>query len=323
MYRANEFFDLSEKKYCEAKTFEKIENETDNETRYRQFFTNNTLWEITHFWNKNVKNFPAHIHDYWELLFVLRGDLDFFIEDSVYHIEPLDIVVIPKGCFHRPVIRNTSLAYERYCLWISYDLMEKLSTDEIQLSEYMAAEMGESSFLIPGGLAESAPIQNAIRYLAELSASPSMPGRDILINGFMQQIALYTGHVMRMPELSKHIASRKVKSTAVTAALNYIADHLTEPITLESMAQELFMSKYYLSHTFKAHMGISLHQYVIGKRLALAKKLIVDGYPLNQVYLACGFSNYSNFFKTFKADTSVAPSEYANQHMASGVKNGG
>ena len=57
-------------------------------------------------------------------------------------------------------------------------------------------------------------------------------------------------------------------------------------------------------------MGISIHQYIILKRIELAKSLIQQGKPMHLVCLESGFHNYSNFFKAFKAVTGVSPSDY-------------
>ena len=54
---------------------------------------------------------------------------------------------------------------------------------------------------------------------------------------------------------------------------------------------------YHLAHAFKDRMGISIHQYIILKRIALAKSLIQQGKPMHLVCLESGFHNYSNFFK--------------------------
>ena len=67
---------------------------------------------------------------------------------------------------------------------------------------------------------------------------------------------------------------------------------------------------YHLAHAFKNHMGISIHQYIILKRIELAKSLIQQGKPMHLVCLESGFHNYSNFFKAFKAVTGVSPSDY-------------
>lgn len=60
-----------------------------------------------------------HAHDFLELYYFLDGSVTYYIEDQVYDLCPGDLLIIPAGKMHRPVIANEHAAYERMVLWIT------------------------------------------------------------------------------------------------------------------------------------------------------------------------------------------------------------
>ena len=66
-------------------------------------------------------------------------------------------------------------------------------------------------------------------------------------------------------------SSRKAASRLHEQVMAYIDENLEEDISLDSLAERFFVSKYHISHTFKEHLGISVHQYLLRKRLAACR----------------------------------------------------
>ena len=73
------------------------------------------------------------------------------------------------------------------------------------------------------------------------------------------------------------------------------------------MAARFFVSKYHLSHEFSRAVGIGVYRYVMLKRLLIAKQLLVEGTPPGEVYALCGFRDYTNFYRAFKAEYGISP----------------
>ena len=57
-------------------------------------------------------------------------------------------------------------------------------------------------------------------------------------------------------------------------------------------------------------MGTSVYRYIIQKRLILAKQMMGDGVPSGEVYQHCGFGDYSNFYRAFRAEYQISPKDY-------------
>lgn len=96
-------------------------------------------------------------------------------------------------------------------------------------------------------------------------------------------------------------------------AINYIQAHLAEDISLEMIATELGMSRYYFCRLFKQSTGISPHQYVIKCRIEQAKELLLQGQKsIAEVAFQVGFTSQSHFTKHFKRLVGVTPKQISN-----------
>ena len=94
---------------------------------------------------------------------------------------------------------------------------------------------------------------------------------------------------------------------------DYINNHLSEDLSLDKLASFFYSSKYHISHVFKDNMGISIHQYIIKKRLHASKNGILSGIPFTELYHQYGFSDYTSFYRAFKKEFGLSPKEFREQ----------
>lgn len=76
-----------------------------------------------------------------------------------------------------------------------------------------------------------------------------------------------------------------------------------------ALAARFFVSKYYLSHEFSRAVGTGIHRYITLKRLYIAYDLLPQKVPAGEVRTLCGFRDYTNFFRAFKAEYGISPRE--------------
>ena len=93
--------------------------------------------------------------------------------------------------------------------------------------------------------------------------------------------------------------------------LAYIEEHLAQPLTLAELAQQARMSVRHFCRAFRASMGCSAHQYLLGQRVERAKRLMACApLALADVAQSTGFADQSQFTRTFKRHTGVTPAAY-------------
>lgn len=92
---------------------------------------------------------------------------------------------------------------------------------------------------------------------------------------------------------------------------DYIDANLAAKITLEELAQQVDLSPYYFTRIFKATAGMAPYQYVLHKRIEFARACLkLDQQSIQDVALACGFSDASQFSRQFTKLCQQTPSAY-------------
>ena len=92
--------------------------------------------------------------------------------------------------------------------------------------------------------------------------------------------------------------------------MDYIEEHLKENLDLNELSHIFHVSKYHISHVFKDETGISVHQYILKKRLDACKSAIRSGDKITSVYPVFGFRDYSAFYRAFRKEYGISPKEY-------------
>lgn len=96
-------------------------------------------------------------------------------------------------------------------------------------------------------------------------------------------------------------------NSLVLNVLNYINEHIYEEIRIQDITDSLFVSRSYLSKIFNEEMGLSLHQFIIKKKLFLARQDLLTGIPVRDICHKYSFGNYSSFFRAFKLEFGQSP----------------
>ncbi len=102
-----------------------------------------------------------------------------------------------------------------------------------------------------------------------------------------------------------------VDDSSTAALLKFVDDHFTEEISREQLSELFFFDPDYITKIFKRETGMSFKNYVIGKRLDLARKLLEEtDSPVHDIALKVGYDNYSYFTRLFKKSYGITPIEF-------------
>lgn len=97
----------------------------------------------------------------------------------------------------------------------------------------------------------------------------------------------------------------------VNIALNYIAKHYQEDLSIDTICKQVHLSKYYFCKIFKKHTGVSVHQYVNQYRINKSKELLsYSKLPIKAIATSVGFNNALTYIRCFKESIQMTPSEY-------------
>ena len=95
---------------------------------------------------------------------------------------------------------------------------------------------------------------------------------------------------------------------AVAEVVDWIDRNYAGKVTLDRLAEQFFISPFYLEKKFRERTGYSINQYVIERRMGEAQRLLIfEDMRIKEVALAVGYSNLQYFYATFKKYAGKSP----------------
>ncbi len=247
-----------------------------------------------------------HCHDFYELYIHYSGAKFYCVDNNVYPLEADQLMVVPPFCMHGLIGDGAPRNYERAFLYITPATLKTCGAGTIDLESFLNKyiQSGQCHFQLSHEDALSCKV-----YLQQMAL-------DLHSTSSMTR---FTNHVRMLNFLS--IVCRSMKHAKTTTEpvvvnevihdiLSYINENYTQTIKLEPLARQFGVSVSFLSHEFVRYTGRSVYDYVLHRRVQMAKAMINDGLPLGEVAYLCGFNDYSNFLRAFSKMAGMSPSAF-------------
>lgn len=267
----------------------------------------NDNFKIFHIKDKKDIKFEYHHHDFSKIVILIDGDLTYYIEGKAYILKPWDILFVNKNEIHKPVV-NPDKYYERIVIWLNPDFMAKYAQGNNDLLKCFEVAIKNNYNLLRLNMKSIEVIKNLIQDIQSCNNSNEF-GSEILKESLFVQLMVLMNRLFLNSDKNRDIEDIQYDKT-IEGVLNYINSNLENNLSIDTIASEFFISKYYLMRKFKNQIGSSIHNYVVQKRLILARSLISDGLSMSSVCSRCGFNDYSSFVRAFKKVYGVSPSNY-------------
>lgn len=116
-------------------------------------------------------------------------------------------------------------------------------------------------------------------------------------------------YLLSVTPATENTDAPRVSSPTLSNALAYINDNLTTLEGVEEVARSCFVTESYLFRLFKSELRQTPLKYINSKKLLLAERMISDGERPTAVYEKCGFSDYTTFYRNYRAFFGHSPSE--------------
>ena len=239
------------------------------------------------------RNDSGNWHTNMEILAITGGSGQCICDAKSYDVSPGDLVVIGSNVIHSAVSEE-GLRYD--CLIVDRGFCQenRLPVEFVTFPTVIRGDRELFGLFTKVRAATSAP-EDAYR-AARVRAA---------ILSFL--VPLYTGYcVVRSPDAS---ASENEAMRHVKDAVEYINSHLTEEISLDRVAAEAGVSRYYLCRQFRKYIGESVFEYLNVARCKNAHVMIVGGHSVSTAALSSGYTNLSYFTRTYKKYFGTIPSK--------------
>lgn len=249
----------------------------------------------------NPTDFQLHYEIGYEIFMFISGAGSYNIEGSTYELEPYSVLIMNSNELHVVNISEHS-PYERLVLTINENFLPPFMLNGVDLFQKMKFRKLGQDNKIKAETVISSGLLELITKLYQLLEKKS-PENEIVAKCVIVQIL---STINNIAETDFPRTNRKANHKVI-GVLEYINSHLDETLTLDSLSEKFFLTKYHLCHTFKDATGYSIHQYIAYKRIRLADRLMLEGYTPTQACFMTGFNCYSNFYKSYRKLTGTSP----------------
>lgn len=240
-----------------------------------------------------------HIHEGYEMLYLISGNLNFFIGDKIFAVSPGNIMLIPKGAIHKS--HNSASKYERV-VW---------------------------------NFTDAAINADILPYINDLFVhqvySPDPKFMENIIHEFKHEWHNYYRKEEFALSFSKcylnllllHLIRNKDKFTfrgtnitnpTIDRLIKYVNRNYSDAVTLKNLSQSLKLTPNYISKLFSENTGMGFKEYLTGVRIKNARDLLEGtNLPINTIAAKCGFDDSNYFSQAFKKVIGFSPKQYRTQ----------
>lgn len=248
-----------------------------------------------------------HIHDPWEVTYILSKDAQVWIGDEMQEVPAHSVLLFNSLDLHRIQVPE-GCEYNRYVLWLSAEYLSCFSHGQ----EYMLS----CFFYRPFPHSQILPLEpeasNELHALLDkliLAAQDTAYGHEMLERLLSAQILL---HINRC-YLHYHGIREELLPTrfhTVYTCLHYIHTNLDKELNLDDLSSRLYVSRRRLNDLFCEVTGMAPGHYILNCRLQKAKACLIHGMSVDQTCAECGFGNLSHFIRIFKKYQHITPKQY-------------
>ncbi len=241
-----------------------------------------------------------HFHQDLEILYILEGAVDIFVDKKVSHLAKDDIYVVNSNRKHSFRTRDNILMMR---LLASYQMVTEYTTN------------GEAIFWCDSSVADSDRYER-LRRLLRTILKHYVENREYMISfGYLADcyavLDYLTAHFMLRPgDLQKNDNGDRYEER-LHQINHYIYNNYDQPISMKELSEKLYLSNGYLSRFFKKNYGMSFAGYLTNVRVFhAADDLLYTDDPVTRIAYNNGFTSAALFNKVFKKAYGQTPSEF-------------
>lgn len=235
-----------------------------------------------------------HSHDFIEIAMILDGEGEFFVEGEVFPVRKGDLVLLNPGMTHQSRrVDGKEPATEFYAAFTNIHF-RNMEYNQIRFPKgTFRLHPREKTFLHLTRLAESMVMESC----------SAQPGRYFMLKAYLTQMILLLYREQteeRKPKAQGYIFESANKKYVVEQIVDYMDHHYSEKISLDQIAQNMYLSPFYISRIFKNEVGDTPINYLISLRMEKARDLLLEkkGLQYSGDCSVCGIRRCVSFQQT-------------------------
>ena len=243
-----------------------------------------------------------HFHEFDKIVLLLSGSVEYVVENRSYELKPWTVLLVKHHAIHKAIIDKKE-PYERVIIYMDRKYFDRLLPYEPLSYCFEHSDKPGQQLLKPDE--NQKKLLKTLLQAYERAEKDRQFGAEALRDTIIMQMLILMGRMSAAGDSS----SDSGYDPKIQEALTYINENLNRDLSVESLAEHVYLSKYHFMRTFKTQTGSTVHAYIRQKRLLYASRLIREGMAVNEAAAESGFSDYSAFHRAFKESFGVSPGQ--------------
>ena len=278
-------------------------------THLKKVFVINEIITVHYLEYEKDYEYIGEKHDFWELVYVDKGEIIIDVEDEQFKLEQGNIAFHQPNEFHNlhanGIVAPNIVIVTFKCKSPAMNFFKK------RIMPLSDIEKGFLSVVIKESINSfSSPLEDT--FLTQLTRrDETYFGAEQMISLSLEQLLISLYRNFGKLQKNTTTLKRGIHQDVVNNILQYMNDHFCEKITLDEIATAINISKSGMSTIFKNRMGESVMNYFSKMKIDISKTMIREGkYNISQISSYLGFDSIHLFSRTFKRITGMTPIEY-------------
>jgi len=246
------------------------------------------------------------LHEYLEICYIMTGKGRQKIEGEIYEVSEGDLIVINAGTYHQAMLGANNEPVVEFYIGLTDFHLPGLAENTVKLNNGPVFHLqGDLKLKIAKLCMSMVSEKDTHRF-----------GKYYMMKTYAMQILLLLLREMEEPETAENREVRQCsfesvnRKHVVEKIIDYFEDHYAEKISLDQIAENMYLSPFYISRIFKAETGDTPIRYLINIRLEHAWEILKENKELSiqEVAALVGYEDAYHFSKLFKKKFGVSPS---------------
>ena len=250
----------------------------------RQIMQSETL-EFFHYKDVTIDKIQPHSHNHYEFYFFLDGDTNYNVGNEKFTDE-----------------NNT---YERFVIWASDTYINELSIRDDGILKVFSKISKKNLCHFRPDTKNKTIILNILEDMTSEMDEKSVGYKFAIESLFMQLII----RLCREISIRNTFRQETVSPDLYSSIIRYIHSHIKEPLSIDDLSSQFYVSRSYISKIVKEHLNTSVHKYIVKVKIENALTKVRQGTALTAAAEEYGFDNYSTFYRECKKIYKKSPKE--------------